>query len=264
MLIDTPGFDDTTRAPSEVLEEISKTLTLQYESGMKLKGVIYLHRISDIRYSGSAIQTFEIFRKVCGDKALKNVFLVTNRWDQVSAATGAQREHQLREEFWTYMLNRGSRMSRFHGTRDSAVAVVSQLMSQPPTVLALQREISDQGKPLDQTAAGAFVNDGLTKTKKHVEEEVASLQKLQNELDQMQADLQEREDVVDDLKKKMHRLRVTERHKARLHQDVAGELRQKARDYEKQSTFKKLLGFVPTLVSIVGLVIGIEVPDGSW
>ncbi len=49
LIIDTPGFDDTERSDTEILTEISRLLALQYEIGMKLKGVIFLHRITDVR-----------------------------------------------------------------------------------------------------------------------------------------------------------------------------------------------------------------------
>lgn len=70
-VIDTPGFDDTRLPAGEILAEISKTLTIQYQTGMKLKGAIYLHRISDGRYAGSAVQTFDILREICGEDAFK-------------------------------------------------------------------------------------------------------------------------------------------------------------------------------------------------
>jgi len=57
LLIDTPGFDDSERSDTEILTEISKLLAAQYKLGVNLKGVIYLHRITDNRYQGSSVRT---------------------------------------------------------------------------------------------------------------------------------------------------------------------------------------------------------------
>ena len=92
MLIDTPGFDDSGRIESEILTEISRLLSAQYEAGVSFKGVIYLHRGTDIRYAGSSVKTLEIFKKICGKVALKNVLLISTRWNKVNEALGANRE----------------------------------------------------------------------------------------------------------------------------------------------------------------------------
>ncbi len=54
LLIDTPGFDDSKRSDTEILTEISRLLATQYKLVVTLKGIIYLHRITDNRFQGSA------------------------------------------------------------------------------------------------------------------------------------------------------------------------------------------------------------------
>jgi ethanolamine ammonia-lyase large subunit len=139
LLIDTPGFDDTQRTDSEILTEIARILSAQYDLGVQLKGVIYIHRITDIRYGRAAIKTFEIFKKICGKEALKNVLLITSRWDGIDSALGAERERQLKDNFWAYMAGHGSNISRFHGDRSSAISLVSQLLCREVVVLQIQR-----------------------------------------------------------------------------------------------------------------------------
>ena len=129
VLIDTPGFDDSKRSDTDILTEISRLLTFQYEAGLALKGVIYLHRITDHRYQGSSVKTLNIFQKICGKHALKNVLLVTTRWHEVDESLGAKRERELRDQFWKYMLSNQSTMIRYHGDHDSAVTIASQLLS---------------------------------------------------------------------------------------------------------------------------------------
>jgi hypothetical protein len=161
LLIDTPGFDDSTRTDSEILTEIARILSAQYALGVELKGIVYIHRITDVRYNRAAIKTFEIFKKVCGEEPLSNVLLVTSRWDGVDLSVGAGRERQLKTKFWAYMIGHGSNMSRFYGDRPSAIGLVSQLLCRDKVVLKLQKELVDEGKSLDSTAAGAYVSDNL-------------------------------------------------------------------------------------------------------
>lgn len=182
LLIDTPGFDDTVRPDSAILTEIAKILIVQKKLGVDLKGIIYVHRITDIRYGRSSVKTFEICQKICGDAALENVLLVTSRWFEVDPGLGSDRERQLRDKFWTYMLNKGSRMSRFHGDRDSAIALVSQLLVKDVVVLELQKELVDGQKHLDDTVAGSFVSDNLEHQKSQNQEEMSALEKLRKEL----------------------------------------------------------------------------------
>lgn len=115
-LVDTPGFDDTTRSDAEILERIVQFLCTQYELGIPLKGIIYMHRITDNRMSGSAQRYFEMFMRLCGDHNLENVVLLTTMWGEIKdEGKGLQRERELRREFWTEMEKNGSTIRRFDG-----------------------------------------------------------------------------------------------------------------------------------------------------
>ena len=48
-----------------------------------------MHRITDVRYAGSSVKTLEIFKKICGKIALKNVLLVSTRWNEAEESLGA-------------------------------------------------------------------------------------------------------------------------------------------------------------------------------
>lgn len=161
LMVDTPGFDDTRRTDTEILAEIASILAAAYTLGVPLRGVVYMHRITDRRFTAGDVKTFEIFKRICGDAALANVMLVTSMWGQEDEGKGARRERDLREEFWSYLLERGSRMNRFYGNRGSAVALISQLLNKAPTVLSLQLELVKERKKLKETAAGGFVHDEL-------------------------------------------------------------------------------------------------------
>lgn len=172
MIVDTPGFDDTRRGNSEILEEILKVLTYQYKNKtyISLKGVVYLHRITDMRFAGSSMETLKIFTKICGESALSNVILATTRWDEVDPVLGAAREEELRTKFWQYMLQNNSKMVRFYGSTDSAEGMVSLLINKPNIVFDIQREVVDENKATSETGAGSVIRDQLLECQAETEE----------------------------------------------------------------------------------------------
>ncbi|GAP91960.2 putative p-loop containing nucleoside triphosphate hydrolase protein [Rosellinia necatrix] len=209
LIIDTPGFDDSNRKDSEILTEIAKLLAGQHALGVQLKGIIYIHRITDNRYAGSAIKTFEVFKRICGINAMRNVVLVTSRWGDVDESTGAARERELREQFWAYMLGHGSSLCRYHGDSGSARAITAQILVKENVLLQLQDEMANEGKNLDETAAGSYVSDGLSEQRAKFEKELRDLETLRSQLReddrimgrQIQADMRLRSGNLKDAEK---------------------------------------------------------------
>jgi hypothetical protein len=66
------------------------TEMFRYSAGVKLAGVIYVHRISDDKFGNLAVRNFRMFRELCGDKTLKNVILMTNMWGRVTRQVGGR------------------------------------------------------------------------------------------------------------------------------------------------------------------------------
>jgi hypothetical protein len=87
-LVDTPGFDDTDRIDTEILTLIADCFQGSYEDRVFLSGIIYLHRISDVRMSGSSTKNLRLFRKLCGSDNMTSVTLVTTMWDKVEEGMG--------------------------------------------------------------------------------------------------------------------------------------------------------------------------------
>lgn len=105
-LVDTPGFDDTSRKDTEILRTLSTWLTATYSSGVKLSGIIYCHRINQTRMQGSALKNIKLFRSLCGDDAMSKVVLVTTMWDIESSDIAEKREKELKEtaKYWGGMV----------------------------------------------------------------------------------------------------------------------------------------------------------------
>ena len=134
-----------------------------------------MHRISDRRFSGIAGRNFKIFRELCGETSLKNVVLVTNMWEDVSHDVGEAREKELASAFLKPALDKGAQMIRHHNTERSAHDVIRQIMNNHPVVLQIQRELVDERKDVERTAAGEAVNTELTEETKRHESALATL-----------------------------------------------------------------------------------------
>jgi len=154
VLIDTPGFNDTTRSDAEILRLIADMLELAYRQGYLLTSAIFLHRITDNRVSGSSLKMMQIFEALVGSASMPSVLLVTTMWDRIPQYDGQRREAELERGFWNHMVGAGARLARHYGGRDSALDIVRQVVRGPPVVLKLQRELVDDRTPLHNTVAG--------------------------------------------------------------------------------------------------------------
>ncbi|KAF8557842.1 hypothetical protein OG21DRAFT_1406255 [Imleria badia] len=158
VLVDTPGFDDTNLSDVQILRIIAHWLKDTYRNNVKLTGLLYLHRISDVRFAGTPLRNLAVFKDLCGDGNLKNIVLVTTMWDEVKdQAVGSQREDELLSDFWKDMIRQGSRSYRFEGTRDSAWEIINRLelegARQTRIQLQIQVEMVDRGLELHETTA---------------------------------------------------------------------------------------------------------------
>jgi len=141
--------------------------------GLILSGVLYFHRISDLRMGGAQTRNFRMFRNLCGDSALTNVVIVTNMWGGVEPEVGDAREAELVGEdiFFKPVLEKGARMARHENTIPSAEAIIRLLVNNHPLPLQIQTELVDDGKDIVETSAGQELNRELNdQIRKHQED----------------------------------------------------------------------------------------------
>ncbi|KAG5803534.1 hypothetical protein H9Q74_011946 [Fusarium xylarioides] len=234
-LVDTPGFDDTTRKDTDILKEIAGWLTETYQQKIKLRGILYLHRISDNRMGGCAHKNLVMFKRLCGPEGIKNVTFVTTHWEKVTQAEGERRESTLQstKEFWGYFVDKGAAVRRHENTQDSALYIVEQFVPgwsarAPDEVnLAIQSEMVDSGKDLNNTAAGQELQDTLSKEREKMKQEMDARDQemrealkardkemfefLREEQENQRVELRRRSREMDELKvsmEKMHAERV--------------------------------------------------------
>lgn len=218
-LIDTPGFNDTTKGDFEVLRMISAFLERtyvryhlpllsptinrcsRYEKGFRLAGIIYFHRISDERFTGMDVRNFGVFRKLCGEQTLKNVVIMTNMWSKVTPEEGEARERQLSAQFFRPAIDKGARLLRHVGTIESARAVVRAILDNQPLTLQIQEELVDQHKAFSRTSAGEEIRRTLNGDAEELE---GKIKELQSELEG--AEQRERE-TQQELEEEVRRLR---------------------------------------------------------
>ncbi|KDQ08778.1 hypothetical protein BOTBODRAFT_37636 [Botryobasidium botryosum FD-172 SS1] len=192
LLIDTPGFDDTDKSDTDILNLIATHLANSYRAGCRLTGILYLHRITDNRVGGVSYKNMKIFEKLCGDSAMASVILCTTMWGQVPEHVGAQRERELAANFWRNMIAKGATMRRVLDSQESATQIVSSLVSlRRPVTLAVQSEIVDQGKSVLDTAAGRDLNREKEEARLRMEAEIErARQEAQRQMEEEQRRIQ--------------------------------------------------------------------------
>ncbi|PCH42104.1 hypothetical protein WOLCODRAFT_119951 [Wolfiporia cocos MD-104 SS10] len=205
ILIDTPGFDDTVKPQALVLKEIATSLRLLFQGERNVDGLIYMHRISDIRMGGTSLNIYRIFSKLCGAGAMKNVVIATTMWSQVRAEVGRTREEELRNNYFKNALDRGARMASHDGSKDSAIKIITDLLAimTEPQMLQVQDDMVIQRKAIHDTEAGM---------------------QLDKELDQLILDLQSGNLSESPTEKLQQAQTALEREKASLRTDVDEEV----------------------------------------
>ncbi|KAG6914646.1 hypothetical protein DXG01_016120 [Tephrocybe rancida] len=155
IILDTPGFDHSTVNDQEILRRIAVWLAQSYNAHMKLAGIIYLHDISQEAMTVPRVHIkLDMFSKLCGTSATKNIVLVTTKWSNVKEIDGKRREISLGHH-WKGMLDSGSIMFRYNETQDSAQAIVNQILAQELlNGVQIQEEMIDGKKAVAKTEAG--------------------------------------------------------------------------------------------------------------
>jgi hypothetical protein len=119
---------------------------------------------------GSALRNFTVFKKLCGEDCFRSVFLCTTFWDMFKRnphiAGARERELKTKEEFWGDMISRGSKVCRVPDDQESARQLLCTMVQREIMTLKIQRELVDEEKKLDETAAGvSFFELEMRKTR---------------------------------------------------------------------------------------------------
>jgi hypothetical protein len=115
----------------------------------------------------------KVFRRICGDAGLSKVVLATTRWDICPLETGAKREKELVENFWTNLLGNPetgegkAKMMRLRTDDDTALNIVLEILGMVEAaeldsgILSLQEQLMAKGKKFQQTDAAVELRKKL-------------------------------------------------------------------------------------------------------
>lgn len=242
-LMDTPGFDDTYRSNAEVLRDIAFILAQVYRHRLSVAGIIYMHRITDNRISGSSVKNLEVLRKLCGPDAFSRIVLTTSMWNSVSQnlvslQDAFNRENQLKTtaNFWGLLIRGGSRVMRWAGDKQSAVGAISHLVDlhdrHGSIVLKIQRELVENRIALDDTDSGRAVQDGFVQTLAKHQADLRDLSSqfraaMQDGNNQIALKIRE---LSNETKGQLERIRSSQ---ATMKTDLDSLIRDKAQEYSK-------------------------------
>ena len=179
-LIDIPGFDNVLKSDMDILKIIAAFLAAtwvhitkrrpsifqtellkRYEKGLKLSGIIYIHRISDDGFGGIADRNLNMFHRLCGASTLRNAIIVTNMWEGGSRDIYGAHERELSSDFFKSALDAGAQIVRHHNTVESAHNIIWGIVENDTVALKIQRELVDGQKDIIDTTAGKAIKQGL-------------------------------------------------------------------------------------------------------
>ena len=192
VLVDTPGFDDSSLSDYEVLKAIAAWLEKTFEKGYRLNGLLYMHRINNARMEGSACRAFQVFKGVCGEDNYQNVILATTFWNKMDhcQSIAIEREKQLLESdgFWRQVKEKGAATMRLTRDYSQIVPALLRMAERPKVTLDIQRELKS-GVPLDMTMAGLLIKDERQELEQSYEQRLAEVksefdQKIQRRIEE--------------------------------------------------------------------------------
>lgn len=105
LIIDTPGLDDSPEFNLSVLNKIAAKL----RASPRVTGVIYFHRATNTRLTGSARSNIDLFLKICGQSFYGQSAFVTTMWNTISPQERPRFERlnrQVYEKMAAWTLNR--------------------------------------------------------------------------------------------------------------------------------------------------------------
>lgn len=146
-IIDTPGFDSSPRANLAVLKTIAEKLAETTNTG-PVSGVIYFHRITDLRLTGPASTHISILEHICGESFYPRVAFVTSMWNRINQEDAS---YKTLEKGWWQLQQRYSRLGKFFefdNGEESARTVLEYFSGKGATTrptLQLEMEVCKSG-----------------------------------------------------------------------------------------------------------------------
>jgi hypothetical protein len=174
--------------------------SIRYQKKEPLAGVIYLHRVSDVRFNGSAKTNLRTFQALCGPDYSPRVALVTTHW----AEKGTRRymydviRHETVEKQWWKGLQAGGAkvFALLDDTPSQAEPILDHILDiqDEGKNPLLQVEVGEYNQQIPETTAGRQLHGGITEFIEQLEEEKDDLQdqldEIRKKIERINADCQ--------------------------------------------------------------------------
>ncbi|KAH7102377.1 hypothetical protein BKA62DRAFT_112959 [Auriculariales sp. MPI-PUGE-AT-0066] len=261
-LIDCPGFDDTSgRADVSILEELAGYIRAIDPTGghNHITGILFLHKISDNRFTVRQARISRTIAKICGEPAMKNAVICTTHWDTVSETLGKQRLAELCEKpGWSEMVQNGTKTVHHSNKSDyaawagssvtpqsNAQGIIWDMLKNGPVPLQIIEELK-RGTKLVNTAAGQVIDEEIRKHREQAQQEIAEVKRemaqAQREMTHALKEAQERTEqarrdveAAHSAKEKVLLQQVADAHKRKEEEiERANNVQQRALEQEKR------------------------------
>lgn len=234
------SFDDSNfadRPDFAILQTIAAYLSASFAQNIRIHGVVFLHRITENRVTGSARRNIELLKALCGPDYFPNVALATTHWNTTTESLTRLKDRegllQGQDAFFRPLLSGGATMLRHDEGAASARRIVRTLINikdrhgariiQP---LAIQRELVVEKKKLDETTAGRVVMDAAARKFAEAKEEIQALKAAIKQADKEHAETlkqmkQENELIIKTMEKTKENMALRAREITQREQELA-------------------------------------------
>lgn len=177
-----------------------------------------MHNISNTRMSGVDLRNLKMFKQLVGDECFCNVVIVTTMWSTVDMTIGEKREEELKtkDTFFKPLLDKGAQILRHDSELSSAQRIVTAIVQQSPKALLIQTELSEPGKRLVDSSAGAELAAEFARLN---ERDRKKLRDLEDELKECRNQAVKR-DIEEERARLSHRITNREGDRRKLDRDV--------------------------------------------
>jgi len=272
-LLDTPGFDDSVMDNLKVLDEIISHFyycALRRDT-INIRGVIFLHDISETRMSSSQKKTWEILRAFCGSPLMSSVIVGTTMWSVESKKKfkkEEEREKTFLERFWS---ETGGTIRLVDDDEDAAAEIVTKILAKSPCLLQVQLELLQPPHTVEETTVGRIaMPEGRAerdRLRKELEEQTRELREevgrhkealkrergeIRRRLDEANHNKEERQRLEDKYQEQLERQREFEESMRQREEEMTSELKRMSNELERQlKQFRKIpvISFISEKVS---------------
>ena len=155
--------------------------------------MVFLHRISDNKFSQTADRVSTMIKDLCGDAAMSHLTLCTTMWDNVLEEEANKRFDELIETgAWKEMREKGASTAMISNIRPEAKLHAEEIVTMliknvQPIEVTIQNEIVAQKLKVAQTKAGKGLDKHLREEQSIAERELEEMENRLREESQLNA-----------------------------------------------------------------------------